>query len=334
MTRSLVAALAALLILAALPAFAQTAPTAPTLLINGQQVTSAGTERAPNLHNGRLYVSVDAFAKAIGAEVMEDHHGVVTVKTGFDLPNVAELTRLNPKIAAYEALSPYIPGMGIHLGVAGPHVTLAVSKEGTINAAEAMFPAQAGWFPWFDQPEGQPIEIPGMGKVYTQHIYLTNPAGLTEDAGQPVILAGRFVSYGWEPKPHRHKEKAFIPVRAAVELLGGSVTWDPATWVATATVNPQLLSWKQLSAMNPTLQKYQALSEFVPNMGVHMGVPGPHLTVLVDSASNVVGFEMTVPATSPWMPWFDQPQGQPMELPGLGKVYSQHVYLAAPASIK
>jgi hypothetical protein len=182
-------------------------------------VTAAGTERAPHIHNSPLYVSVDAFAQAIGAEVSADPSGVVSIKTGADLPTVAALKERNPKLAGYAALSPYIRGMGIHLGAHGPHVTLVTSKEGTVNAVEAVFPAGAGWFPWFDQPEGQPVELPGMGNVYTQHIYETNPAGLTEQAGEPVVLAGRFLSFGWEPKPHRHEGKVFIPVRAAVELL-------------------------------------------------------------------------------------------------------------------
>jgi hypothetical protein len=123
-------------------------------------------------------------------------------------------------------------------------------------------------------------------------------------------------------------------VRPAVELLGGSVTWDDGTWTATATVKPHPLSWKRLVETNPALQKYGALSPLVPNMGVHMGAHGPHLTVLVDSAENVTGVELVVPANTPWMPWFDQPEGQPMELRELGKVYTQHVYFVDPATIR
>lgn len=34
-------------------------------------------------------------------------------------------------------------------------------------------------------------------KVYTQHVYLTDPAGLMPDhTGVPVILDGRYLSHG------------------------------------------------------------------------------------------------------------------------------------------
>lgn len=77
------------------------------------------------------------------------------------------------------------------------------------------------------------------------------------------------------------------------------------------------------------------MSPLVPNMGVHMGVRGPGLIGLMDSTGNLIGFELSLPANAaPWSPWFDQPQGQPSDLPGLGKVWSQHVYLVDPATIK
>jgi hypothetical protein len=35
------------------------------------------------------------------------------------------------------------------------------------------------WQPWFDQPEGEPMEImPGM-TVWTQHVYLVDPSTIS-----------------------------------------------------------------------------------------------------------------------------------------------------------
>jgi hypothetical protein len=72
----------------------------------------------------------------------------------------------------------------------------------------------------------------------------------------------------------------------------------------------------------------------VPNMGVHNGVPGAHVTVLTDRTDRVVGFELVSPAAAGWFPWFDQPKEMPMELPGMGMVYTQHIFLVDPASIQ
>ncbi|MFZ5816995.1 MAG: hypothetical protein ACOY93_17165 [Bacillota bacterium] len=314
---------------AAAPGAAQAQSAAHKAVVNGQEISQA------LVHKNRIYVPADGFAAAIGASVNKDENGVYWIKTGKDLPTLAELTALNPALAQYQALSPYIPGMGIHLGVPGPSLVLATSNEGTVNAVEVLVPAAAGWFPWYDQPEGQPFELEGLGQVYSQHLYLTQPDGLVaENAGVPVVLDGRYLSSGYDLKGHMMGETLYIPLRTAVELLGGSISWDQSTLTATATVQPNGISLEWLKQLNPALSHYQALSEFIPNMGIHYGAPGPHVTTMTDSNGKVVGFELVSPAAAGWAPWFDQPENQPMELPGLGQVYTQHIYLVDPASIQ
>ncbi len=298
-------------------------------VINGQAIPHA------LVHKNRLYVPAEAFATAIGATMTTDEAGVYWIKTGKDLPTVAQLKELNPALAGYQTLSPYIPGMGIHLGMPGPALILPVSYEGTLNAVEILVPAAGGWFPWFDQPENQPMEMEGAGLVYSQHIYLTQPEGLVaENGGVPVVLDGRYLSSGYDLKGHMVGETLYIPLRTAVDLLGGSITWDQASLTASATVVASGITYDWLEQINPAMAKYQAISEFVPNMGIHHGAPGPHVTVMTDSAGKVVGFELVAPAASGWAPWFDQPENQPMELEGLGQVYTQHIYLVDPASIQ
>lgn len=329
MRMRLLAVLCAILLLGAVPALAQTGAASPRAIVNGKEIAKAV------IQNSRLYVPAEGFAAAIGGTMTKDAKGVYWIKTSKAMPTVAELAQLNPSLAKYEPLSPYIPNMGIHLGVHGPGLVLVVSNEGTLNAVEILSPAAQGWQPWFDQPEGQSFELPGMGQVYSQHIYLTHPGGLLpEGTGVPVIIDGRYLSSSFEPKSHMVGDTLYIPLRTAVELLGGSVTWDNATFTATATAESKGISYDWLKQMNPALAKYAPMSEFVPNMGVHHGVPGPHVTVMTDSNGMVTGFELVVPAMAGWLPWFDQPEGQPMELPGLGKVYSQHIYLVNPSSIK
>ncbi len=304
--------------------------TAHHVSVNGKQLTGV------TVFADHLYVPADGFAAAIGATLSKDSQGVDRIEfAGQGVPTLAQLQELNPALAKYQPLSPYIPGMGIHMGIPGPALILSTSNESTLNAVEVLFPAEQGWQPWFDQPKDQPMEMEGAGKVYTQHLYLTDSAGLVEqNAGVPVIIGGRYLSTGYGLKAHKVGVRLYIPLRPAVELLGGTLTWDQATLTAAATVDFKGIRYDWLKQLNPSLTKYGPISEFVPNMGIHVGVPGPHLTVMVDNAGMVAGFELVVPAVAGWAPWFDQPEGQPMELPGLGPVYTQHLYLVDPGAIK
>lgn len=341
-----VAAMGAALVLACTPVFAQThsehmiasskggaiaaATNAHRAVVNGKNIARVA------IFEDRLYVPAEAFAEAIGGTYAIDQNGVARIDLGdAGLPALAGLTELNPALAKYQALSPYIPAMGIHMGVPGAALILCASNEGTLNAVEIMVPAEQGWQPWFDQPQNQPMEMEGVGQVYTQHLYLTDPAGLVESSeGVSVILGGRYLSAGYTLKAHKVNETLYIPLRPAVELLGGSITWDGPVMTATATVDFRGISYEWLKQLNPALAKYQPLSEFVPNMGIHQGAPGAHVTVLTDNAGMLVGFELVVPAVAGWQPWYDQPQNQPSELPGLGQVYTQHLYLVDPSTIK
>lgn len=333
MSKRFLAGILATLILAVAPvsALASTSATAksPAVNLNGQAITDTA------MHNGHIYIPADAFAAAVGGSFTTDAKGVSTIQAGPVIPSLEELKQLNPKLAVYEALSPYIPSMGIHMGVKGPGLVLAVSSEGTVNAVELMVPSTDGWFAWFDQPENAPMEMPGMGSMYTQHVYLTNPQGLLpENAGEPVILNGRYLATGYDVKPYKQGGKTYIPLRTAVEMLDGQITWDQAAFTATAKVAYKGITYDWLTRMNPAMTKYMALSEFVPNMGVHHGAHGPHVTAMTDSKGFVTGFELAIPSAAGWAPWFDQPEGMPDDLPGLGKVYTQHIYFVDPATIQ
>jgi hypothetical protein len=195
-----------------------------------------------------------------------------------------DVQSLNDAVAGmYVAMhEEWIPYMGVHWGAPGPAVLVAVADDGTVAAYELIVPEQAGWFPWFDQPEGDPMVLPELGRVYTQHIYVTHPESV-EPGATPI-----------------HVE----------------------------------LNWSDLVAVNPGIADYVRISEWVPQMGFHYGPPelGPALVVLVGEDEAVYGFEIIQPADLGWLPWFDQPEGEPMELP-FGLAYTQHVYVVNPADI-
>jgi len=193
-----------------------------------------------------------------------------------------EYLALNAGLQHYGPLhEEWVPAMGVHWGAPGPHVTLGVGHAGQVVVVEAIFPEAIGWQPWFDQPEGEPMELGPMGMVYTQHIWITDPASVTEGA-----------------------DPTFLPLTLAA-----------------------------LTEANPAIAGYQQLSEYVPNMGYHYGMMGPGLVLAVSADGDINAFELIFPAADGHFPWFDQPEGAPMDMGPMGLVYTQHVYVVDPATL-
>ncbi len=92
------------------------------------------------------------------------------------------------------------------------------------------------------------------------------------------------------------------------------------------------LSLDYLTELNPALTYYSLDEHFTPNMGMHLIAPGPHMTIVLGDNDTVVAVELVVPEEHGWLPWFDQPEGEPTELP-IGIAYTQHIYLADRATI-
>lgn len=187
-----------------------------------------------------------------------------------------DLSAFNSKLAMYQPLHDgFVPQMGTHYGAPGPHLTVVLAHDDVISAFELIVPEEAGWYPWFDQPEGEPTTIEGLGAVYTQHVYVTERSSVVEGQ-RPVLLD---------------------------------------------------LNLDALTAANPALQQYEAISPYVPGMGIHHGVPGPAVIMAVSEEGAINAFEIISPADQGWFEWFDQPEGEPMTIEGLGEVYTQHLYV-------
>ncbi len=193
-----------------------------------------------------------------------------------------ELIALNPGLEHYGPLhEEWVPTMGIHWGVAGPHLTLAVGYGDQVVAFEVIYPEGIGWQPWFDQLEGEPMDMGPMGMVYTQHIWIAEPESVVPDAAP-----------------------TFVP-----------------------------LTLEALTEVNPALEGYQQLSPYVPNMGYHYGMMGPGLVLAVSPEGEINAFELLFPAEQGHHPWFDQPDGEPMDMGEMGMMYTQHVYVVDPMSL-
>lgn len=192
------------------------------------------------------------------------------------------LSEWNPKLEMYQPMHQgFVPEMGMHYGVPGPHLTVVVAEGDVISAYELIVPEEAGWQPWFDQPEGQPTTIEGLGSAYTQHVYVTERSSVIEGQ-RPVLLN---------------------------------------------------LDLDTLTDANPALQQYSALSPYVPGMGIHYGVAGPAVIVVTAENGDINAFELISPVDEGWFEWFDQPEGEPTTIEGLGEVYTQHLYVVDQATI-
>lgn len=208
---------------------------------------------------------------------------------GTDVPSDREVARtldewtaINASLAMYQPLhEQWVPAMGVHWGVPGPHVTVGVGHDDHVVVVEAIYPPDIGWHPWFDQPEGEPMELEGFGPAYTQHIWITEPGSVHPDRAPEVVP----------------------------------------------------LTLEALTETNPALAQYAQISEYVPQMGRHHGIAGPGLVLAVSPQGEVNAFELIFPSEQGWYPWFDQPEGEPMELPGLGQVYTQHLYVVDPSTL-
>ena len=103
------------------------------------------------------------------------------------------------------------------------------------------------------------------------------------------------------------------------------VEGEPAT--------PLEMTFDALEEENPALVHYEQTSSWVPGMGYHWApVGGPSIVLAIGDEGEIHAFEIIVPESDGWHPWFDQDENEPIEIGG-DDVYTQHVYIVPPESI-
>lgn len=100
----------------------------------------------------------------------------------------------------------------------------------------------------------------------------------------------------------------------------------PPTAVSLATLPPL----RALRSFNPALRYYHRLSHFIPGMGIHVGPPGPGITLMVNTDRQVTAVETNFPQRLGTYPWFDPPTTAPNS--GVA-FHSEHLYFVPPSSI-
>lgn len=130
-----------------------------------------------------------------------------------------------------------------------------------------------------------------------------------------------------------YQDRTYVRLDDVAAVLGGEMVYDPEIKVAFIhTGRYRALQWRRLVELNPELQAYQPMSPIAAREGVHYGIPGPHMTVLVSPAGVVTGVQLATPQerTDP-LPWFDQ--AEPVAL-SVGTGYTQTLYFVRPELIE
>ena len=115
----------------------------------------------------------------------------------------------------------------------------------------------------------------------------------------------------------------FVAPTAITPTMSPTLTSDVASWQAFGRVNGAKMAQYRVVGPDPTGRATQ------------YGPSSSGIRVLVDGQGHVVGLVGAWPSSSPqgWRPWFDQPQGRPIQDPVLGSVYTQHLWLVDPRSL-
>jgi len=222
---------------------------------------------------------------------------------GASPPDVKTLEGLNPRFQELKTInlrgSVQFTRLGIfYREVEAPVTFLTGVEDNTIFMVEAKYYDEAwpvGWFPWFDQEEGEPTTVMADGDIYTQQIYFAPPA----DDGERLPLT--FLSY--------------LNRGGIIKLEGG-----PA------------LNFFQLQEINPGLEYYDTRDCPFSHDGsmVFFAPPGPGLGFIGEENGKIYGVIYLHPRESGWMRWFFQEEEDFVFHPDLGELYTIDLILRDP----
>lgn len=302
------------------------------VIINGERL-----EAGALVYDDRSFVRLEDVAEVLGGRYLYDDYLMVGfVLTGNYESLVADrLATLNPRIDGYQVIAPFVPGIGISFGLPVSHVTLSFVPSGLLSAFGLQLDDEMEHRPWFDLADEQSIN-PLQGDGHSQHLWVVDPALLTADDSVRVAFNGKRLNLPPDAMLLREGD-LYVRLRELAELTGGGVGWDMAQRIASAKILPgEELTLNTLRSLNTrSISYYEPISAFVPSLGYRFGPDGPGLIFGLDGRERVavVGALFRAEGT-PWFPWFDQPHGEAPDFPGVGKAYSQHIYLIVEEDIQ
>lgn len=297
------------------------------VVINGVRIDGGGL-----VVGDRTYVKLDDVASVLGGRVVRDEElNLVFVNTG----NYANLTleglkALNPGLRAYGATSALVPAVGVRHGVQGPHIAVTTTPAGVVTGVVLVVPEGTGPYrAWYDQSAGSPVEIPGVGRAYTQQVFVVDRTLVRPSLSFELVFNGERL---WVPETAFlwRGDDLYVRLRDLAEASGGGVGWDQQSRTASAKVVPGgELTPEKLAALNPNLQDfYRVRNSYVPGDGLELRPTGAGLAMGIDEAGAVTRFGATFPEGAGWFSWYDQDEGAPLIVAGMGRIYTQRLVIA------
>lgn len=294
------------------------------VVINGVRVEGGGL-----VVGDRAYVKLEDVAAVLGGNVVRDTElNLIFVNTGrYASLTLEGLKALNPGLKEYSAMSPLVPAVGIRHGVPGPHIAVMTTPAGVVTGVALVVPeGTAPYRAWYDQPAGSPAEIAGVGRAYTQQLFVIDRTLVRPSLALELVFNGERL---WVPETAFlwRGDDVYVRLRDLAEASGGGVGWDPRTRTASAKVVPGgELTPEKLAALNPGLQDfYRVRGSSVPGEGLEFRPAGTGLALGLDETGAVTRVVVTFPARAGWFSWYDQNQGSPLEITGVGEVYTQRL---------
>lgn len=307
------AALALALALVPVVTQAQSAVHADALIdvmINGVRLENRGV-----VYGDRTYVSLADVADIIGARYTYDPiSNVAFLQTGNFLNlNLEGIRSLNPKFAEYYDLTePLDDVAGLQFVAPGSYLGALFSLTGELLAYNYLIPADlGGHFPWYEQPEGAPVDHPSLGEIYTQHLYVVDPALIRSSSGSleavPLIAFNGNIldldddAIGW------FDDELYVRMKDLAEASGGGVVWYGDMRLASAKIVPGLpFDFMRLLELND-LGHYEYLGYHDPRYGYYFGMQGPGIYFTGVSDMQIPAVVEIIPTDiSEWQPWFDE----------------------------
>ena len=296
------------------------------VVINGVRIEDGGL-----VVGDRTYVKLDDVAAVLGGKVVRDTQlNLIFLNTGrYANLTLEGLKALNPDLQAYSATSALVPAVGIRHGVQGPHIAVTTTPAGVVTGVVLVVPEGVGPYrPWYDQPAGSPVEVPGVGRAYTQQMFVIDRTLVRPSLAFELVFNGERL---WVPETAFlwRGNDLYVRLRDLAEASGGGVGWNQQTRTASAKVVPGgELTPEKLVALNPNLQDfYKMRNSYVPGQGLEFRPAGAGLAVGLDETGAVTRFSAAFPEGAGWFSWYDQDQGAPLIVTGLGRIYTQNLAL-------
>lgn len=330
-SRFKIALLVTAVMITALVASALTVAAADAMVdirLNGKLFPGAGL-----VLGDRTYVNLADVAESIGGRYTYDSDlNVAFVQSGAYLNlNHANLARINPKLRRhYSAAAPLSGIAGVEYTAPGPSLNVVTARSGEALAISFSVSADAsGHYRWFDQAAGAPIRT-AAGNLYTQHLYVVDPAIVQGGQGTKVAFNGELLDLPADALIW-HEGALYARLRELAQASGGGVGWDVATRTASAKIVPGSdLSFDKLVDYNDVVNRsYRINGDFTPGVGYYVGPRGPGIVFSYDQALRVVAFAAVYGEEVEWNPWFDQSRGALEDFPGHGPSYTIHHYVTA-----